>query len=562
MNRASTAAILAWLALGVAPSALALPPDGAPCEPSAFVFAIHDGDRFGDAASQRRALSAGIEAFLDALGPGHEVGLVRYGLGNETLVAPRANAPDLREELLAEVQAMRFRDPWNDVYAGLDQAYRWARLDAERRGVVILIGDGAVRMPDPDRPGSRDESPRALEQQLQQIRGRLDDLMDEGLAVHTVAPAARHTEGGLMQEIARASGGTYNVGEIATLPDIIRSLPRAVCAPDPGEDHGAAGEPGASGGDTPEAPSSAPPSPRAAAPASPVHAAGAAGVSSAVPGGGLAPVLWLALAAGGLGLLGAGVVAARRRRRPAAAAAVEHDLDDEDEPAPTWDGVGEEPEPIRREPRGRPERADRRRPAPGSPEGFFSKARGTMTMAAIPDLPPREPEGDAGGLHPSEVAREGRGGPPSGRGTPRAGAPAPAPAPAPPARGGAGRSRGGPPPAPPVHQHMVQVVGYTTGGNVIKSVDMRNGGDTVVVVGTEAGAILDVPRQAGHVRGTVRLTVAPDGTRIVRIDDLPPGGFRNRDTGRALRDGDRITNNLRFEWAREERGRYLEVIIK
>lgn len=109
---------------------------------------------------------------------------------------------------------------------------------------------------------------------------------------------------------------------------------------------------------------------------------------------------------------------------------------------------------------------------------------------------------------------------------------------------------------------MVRVVGFTTGGKVIKEVDFRRSGDTITVLGTRAGAILDVPADKGGVHGSVRYDVMPDGTRIISIADLPPGGFRDRDTGRALREGERLVNNQRIEWVREERGRYFEIYLK
>ena len=108
----------------------------------------------------------------------------------------------------------------------------------------------------------------------------------------------------------------------------------------------------------------------------------------------------------------------------------------------------------------------------------------------------------------------------------------------------------------------MRVVGFTAGGKEVKQVDFRRNGDAIVAVGVLSGAVLDVPADKGNVRGSLRYTVAPDGTRTVTIHELPPGGFRDRDTGIALREGDRLNNNQKVEWVKEERGRYFEIYYK
>ena len=61
--------------------------------------------------------------------------------------------------------------------------------------------------------------------------------------------------------------------------------------------------------------------------------------------------------------------------------------------------------------------------------------------------------------------------------------------------------------------------------------------------------------------GALRLDGLGDDA-VVKVIDVPPGGFRNLDTGEAYDSGTRLKNNLRFVWHGDVDERYFEVIFK
>ncbi len=61
--------------------------------------------------------------------------------------------------------------------------------------------------------------------------------------------------------------------------------------------------------------------------------------------------------------------------------------------------------------------------------------------------------------------------------------------------------------------------------------------------------------------GALRLDQVGDES-VVKVIDVPPGGFRNIDTGEAYDSGTRLRNNLRFVAHGDIDERYFEVIFK
>ena len=576
MNRpARLIAALAGLGLlGLATVARAQDPTPDRCRPSDIIFLIDDSYSFGDGRAQGRAFGDGIEAFLGTVGEQHRIALVSFGTEAVTLAELAPNTAAARQALGDKVRAMRFREPWTNVYAGIDQAYRWARIDKTRRGVIVLISDGAISMPDPNRPGSVAESDEAKAQQLSLIRGRLPDVVKGGASIYALAYIGKNTDYALMKEIAQGTDGIYEAGDAETLPKVMANVAIEMCKRDqtpaevkPKKPSVAVPNVMGPGGPAPIASAPvAPTAPVAVGAAGTVGAVGAAGAAGAAGG---SAVLWLAVAAGGLGLVGTSVVVARRgrRRRDTAAAAAAAAG-----PDGGWAEAGVESEAAvavareRQVARARPARATE-----DAADPYFTARRGTVSMEAIPEpaVPKRAPtRATSGGAAASpaaeaERARAAAAQAPDPRLLSTAGAPAIAATAAASASTKA-KPRGAAPPGKPgwAEDHMVRVIGYTAGGVVIKESDFRRSGEVIMAIGLGAGAILDVPADKGHVRGSFKFTVDPDGTRVVTVHDLPPGGFRDKDTGKALREGDRLTNNLRIEWAKEERGRYLEVLLK
>lgn len=523
------------------------------CRPTDIVFLIDNSASFTGASKQVQAYAEGVRSFLDSVGEQHKISLVSFGVQPVTMVEPVPNTLEARDHLVARLKTLRINEPWTDVYGGIDQAYRETLRDPSRRGVVIMVSDGVISMPDPNRPGSRAESKEAEAQQRVNIANRLPDFVTKAKAsVFTVAYQHSKTDNDLMKSIAEGTGGFYAVGDNETLAEIMREVAVEMCKRDPIPVKKAAPIPVA-----PVAPPVVPP-PVVAPPIAPppvVPPAGAPiGLILALAGAGVVAV------AGGVMLMGRG----RRRRRAAAAATSAAHMD-------VFSGSegGASAAAIAAGAAGSAAaaaaaKASQRRSGGGGgaeADRFFTRSE-TITMDAVPESP--RAKGKSGS--PSEPRSSGSSGstisPPSAGGSGRPGSAA-----APAAAIDRGRTPDavrGPPAKPPGwgEQHMMKIVGFTTGGNEIKEVDFRRSGDVVVAVGTGGGAVIPVPPEKGNVRGSVRYTVEKDGTRVVRIHEIPPGGFRDRDTGVALREGDVLNNNQKIEWVKEDRGRYFEVFYK
>jgi len=107
--------------------------------------------------------------------------------------------------------------------------------------------------------------------------------------------------------------------------------------------------------------------------------------------------------------------------------------------------------------------------------------------------------------------------------------------------------------------HLVFIVVWNEArAKVLKKCEMWRENESVAVFGRgSALAPLDDPPSMG---GRLRLTVDPDGRQVVVIDETPPGGFYCVEDGQVLRPGDRLRNNQRFQWHRDNR--VFEVIYK
>ena len=519
------------------------------CRPTDIIFLIDNSASFTGASAQVKAYAAGARRFLESLGSQHRISMIKFGEDANVIVEPIANTAENRETLVNAIEALRMNEPWTNVYAGVDLAFRKIRVDKDRRGVVLMISDGAISMHE---PGSTRESDAVKAQQKQWIAGRLPDAKGANASFFTVAYQNKFTDNELLKQIADGTGGFYAMGDNDTLEDTMKSVAVEMCKRDPIPVKKAAPIPVA-----PVAPPVVAP-PVVAPPIAPppvVPPAGAPiGLILALAGAGVVAV------AGGVMLMGRG----RRRRRAAAAATSAAHMD-------VFSGSegGASAAAIAAGAAGSAAaaaaaKASQRRSGGGGgaeADRFFTRSE-TITMDAVPESP--RAKGKSGS--PSEPRSSGSSGstisPPSAGGSGRPGSAA-----APAAAIDHGRTPDavrGPPAKPPGwgEQHMMKIVGFTTGGNEIKEVDFRRSGDVVVAVGTGGGAVIPVPPEKGNVRGSVRYTVEKDGTRVVRVHEIPPGGFRDRDTGVALREGDVLNNNQKIEWVKEDRGRYFEVFYK
>ena len=554
-TRLANAALALLLTYGMATTAGAAEPadagdsDGtvAPdrCRPTDIIFLIDNSASFTGAAAQVKAYAAGARRFLESLGPQHRISMIKFGEDANVMVEPIPNTEENRETLVNAIEGLRMNEPWTNVYAGVDLAFRKIRVDKDRRGVVLMISDGAISMHE---PGSNRESEAVKAQQKEWIAGRLPDAKGANASFYTVAYQNKFTDNDLLKQIADGTGGFYAMGDNDTLEDTMKSVAVEMCKRDPIPEKKAAPIPVA-----PVAPPVAPP------PVAP---------PPVVPPAGAPIGLLLALAGvGAVAVAGGVVVMGRRRRRQRAAAAVSAAHMDvfsgsEGEVSAAAIAAGAA---------GAAAAAAKvsqhsRRSGGGGAEAdrFFTRSE-TITMDAVPDPPPAKGRGGSPGEPRSSGSSGSSISPSSGVGSGRPGSAGAASGPDVAVdRGRTPDARRGPPPKPPGwgEEHMMKIIGFTTGGNEIKEVDFRRSGDVVIAVGTSGGAVIPVPPEKGNVRGSVRYTVEKDGTRVVRVHEIPPGGFRDRDTGIALREGDVLQNNQKIEWVKEDRGRYFEVFYK
>ncbi|TNF30065.1 MAG: VWA domain-containing protein, partial [Deltaproteobacteria bacterium] len=199
------------------------------CRPTDIIFLIDNSASFTGARAQVKAYADGAREFLESLGAQHRISMIKFGVGAEVMVQPIFNTPDNRDTLVTAIEDLRMNEPWTDVYAGVDQAFRNIRVDEDRRGVILMISDGVISMPGPN--GRESDDVKA--QQKQWIDSRLPDAKKINAAFFTVAYENKWTDYALMQKIADGTGGFSAKGDNASLADTMRKVAVEMCARDP-----------------------------------------------------------------------------------------------------------------------------------------------------------------------------------------------------------------------------------------------------------------------------------------------------------------------------------------
>jgi len=513
------------------------------CRPTDIIFLIDNSASFTGARAQVRAYAEGAREFLETLGEQHRVSMIKFGEKADVMVEPSFNTAENRDTVVNAIEDLSMREPWTNVYAGVDLAFRKIRVDEDRRGVILMISDGVISMPGPNGR----ESDEVKEQQKQWIASRLPDAREQKAAFYTVAYENKFTDYELMQKIADETGGFSAKGDNASLADTMRKVAKEMCARDPLPVRRKAVPVVA-------APPAAPPP----APA-PVTLTPPAPVPVGAPLG-----LIVGLAGAGVAVLGTGtfLMMRSRRRRAAMAGAGGAAHEDVFSSGELAAGVAAGGAAAAVAGGSRRDRSSGSSSGGGGGDRYFTRSS-TITMEAVPDPEYKKKKPRPGGGGEERGGRPSSSSPSPSQGSGRS-APGSAAPPSVAIDRGREPDRRGPPGKPPGwgEEHMMRIIGFTTGGKEIKEIDFRRNGDVVVAVGTSGGAVISVPPEKGNVRGTVVYNVMPDGTRIVRIKEIPPGGFRDRDTGVALREGDVLSNNQKIEWVKEERGRYFEIFYK
>lgn len=150
---------------------------------------------------QRLMIQAACD-FVEKLGPGDAAGLVVFG-GQARAVHPLAALaiPGQRERLLAEIDRIRYADPYTNMSAGIERGMYELKQHgrAEAVPILVFITDGIMDTGS----GAKDVEMREW------LRSRLlPEAAQRGILVFSVA-LTEEADYALLQEMASVTGGDY-----------------------------------------------------------------------------------------------------------------------------------------------------------------------------------------------------------------------------------------------------------------------------------------------------------------------------------------------------------------